>query len=61
MTGHPRPQQITRRHTLQEKHLSQVIRQRLQNDGKRFWAGDNVSTINTMLHKGSNISKLTSV
>jgi GTP cyclohydrolase I len=28
---------------LQEKHLSQVIRQRLQNDGKRFWAGDNIS------------------
>ena len=43
MTGHPRPQQITRRNTLQEKHLSQVIRQRLQNDGKRFWAGDNIS------------------
>ena len=43
MTGHPRPQQITRRYTLQEKHLSQVIRQRLQNDGKRFWAGDNIS------------------
>lgn len=43
MTGHPRPQQITRRYALQEKHLSQVIRQRLQNDGKRFWAGDNIS------------------
>ena len=43
MTGHPRPQQITRRYTLQEKHLSQVIRQRLQNDGNRFWAGDNIS------------------
>ena len=28
---------------MQEKHLSQVIRQRLQNDGKRFWAGDNIS------------------
>jgi GTP cyclohydrolase I len=28
---------------LQEKHLSQVIRQRLQNNGKRFWAGDNIS------------------
>jgi GTP cyclohydrolase I len=28
---------------LQEKHLSQVIRQRLHNDGKRFWAGDNIS------------------
>jgi len=28
---------------LQEKHLSQVIRQRLQADGKRFWAGDNIS------------------
>ncbi len=28
---------------MQEKHLSQVIRQRLHNDGKRFWAGDNIS------------------
>ena len=28
---------------MQEKHLSQVIRQRLQNNGKRFWAGDNIS------------------
>ena len=28
---------------MQEKHLSQVIRQRLQADGKRFWAGDNIS------------------
>jgi hypothetical protein len=61
MTGHPRPQQITRRNTLQEKHLSQVIRQRLEAGKVRYWAGDNVSTINTMLHKGSNISKLTSV
>jgi GTP cyclohydrolase I len=41
MTGHPRP--YNSENTLQEKHLSQVIRQRLQNDGKRFWAGDNIS------------------
>jgi GTP cyclohydrolase I len=41
MTGNPLPKH--RRYTLQEKHLSQVIRQRLQNDGKRFWAGDNIS------------------
>jgi GTP cyclohydrolase I len=26
-----------------EKHLSQVIRQQMKTDGKRFWAGDNVS------------------
>lgn len=25
------------------KHLSEVIRSRMQQDGKRFWAGDNVS------------------
>ena len=42
-------------------NLSQVIRKRLTDADKRYWAGDNVSTINTMLHKGSNISKLTSV
>ena len=41
MTGNPLPKH--RRYTLQEKHLSQVIRQRLQADGKRFWAGDNIS------------------
>ena len=41
MTGNPLPKH--RRYTLQEKHLSQVIRQRLHNDGKRFWAGDNIS------------------
>jgi len=26
-----------------EKHLSEVIRERLVNKGKRFWAGDNIS------------------
>jgi GTP cyclohydrolase IA len=26
-----------------EKHLSQVIRQQMRADGKRFWAGDNIS------------------
>ena len=28
---------------LQEKHLSEILRERMKNDGKRFWAGDNVS------------------
>ena len=37
------------------------LRFKFKRDGKRFWAGDNLSGINTMLHKGSNISKLTSV
>jgi GTP cyclohydrolase I len=26
-----------------EKHLSQVIKEKMQKDGKRFWAGDNIS------------------
>ena len=26
-----------------EKHLSTSIRERMQRDGKRFWAGDNIS------------------
>ena len=59
MTGHPRPQQITRRYTLQEKHLSQVIRQRLQNDGKRFWAGDNISAYITEEEKTQLVDELT--
>jgi len=28
---------------MKEKNLSQVIRERMKNDGKRFWAGDNIS------------------
>lgn len=28
---------------MEEKHLAQVIRERMQRDGKRFWAGDNIS------------------
>jgi GTP cyclohydrolase I len=28
---------------LTEKNLSQVIRERMKNDNKRFWAGDNIS------------------
>jgi hypothetical protein len=44
-----------------EKNLAQVLREQMRSNGKRFWAGDNISRINTMLHKGSNISKLTSV
>lgn len=44
-----------------EAYLGDHIRFKMKRDNKRFWAGDNVSTINTMLHKGSNISKLTSV
>lgn len=28
---------------MKEKHLSQAIRERMKSDGKRFWAGDNVS------------------
>ena len=28
---------------MQEKHLSQVLRERMKADGKRFWAGDNIS------------------
>ena len=26
-----------------EKNLSQVLRKRMKEDGKRFWAGDNIS------------------
>ena len=26
-----------------EKHLSQVLRQQMKAEGKRFWAGDNIS------------------
>ena len=26
-----------------EKNLSQVLRERMRQDGKRFWAGDNIS------------------
>ena len=26
-----------------EKNLSQVLRERMKTDGKRFWAGDNIS------------------
>lgn len=28
---------------MSEKHLAQVIRERMKQDGKRFWAGDNIS------------------
>ena len=28
---------------MQEKNLSQVLRERMRKDGKRFWAGDNIS------------------
>jgi GTP cyclohydrolase I len=44
---------------LQEKHLSQVIRQRLQNDGKRFWAGDNISAYITEEEKTRLVDELT--
>jgi GTP cyclohydrolase I len=44
---------------LQEKHLSQVIRQRLQNDGKRFWAGDNISAYISEEEKTQLIDELT--
>jgi len=53
MTSHPR------RHTLQEKHLSQVIRQRLHNDGKRFWAGDNISAYISEEEKTQLVDELT--
>jgi GTP cyclohydrolase I len=43
---------------LQEKHLSQVIRQRLQNDGKRFWAGDNISAYITEEEKTQLVDEL---
>jgi len=44
---------------LQEKHLSQVIRQRLQHDGKRFWAGDNISAYITEEEKTQLVDELT--
>jgi GTP cyclohydrolase I len=44
---------------LQEKHLSQVIRQRLHNDGKRFWAGDNISAYITQEEKTQLVDELT--
>jgi GTP cyclohydrolase I len=44
---------------LQEKHLSQVIRQRLQADGKRFWAGDNISAYITEEEKTRLVDELT--
>jgi GTP cyclohydrolase I len=44
---------------LQEKHLSQVIRQRLQNDGKRFWAGDNISAYISEEEKTQLVDELT--
>ena len=28
---------------MQEKNLSQALRERMRRDGKRFWAGDNIS------------------
>jgi GTP cyclohydrolase I len=28
---------------MEEKHLSQIIRDKMRADGKRFWAGDNIS------------------
>ena len=43
---------------MQEKHLSQVIRQRLQNDGKRFWAGDNISAYITEEEKTQLVDEL---
>ena len=44
---------------MQEKHLSQVIRQRLHNDGKRFWAGDNISAYITEEEKTQLVDELT--
>jgi GTP cyclohydrolase I len=44
---------------LQEKHLSQVIRQRLHNDGKRFWAGDNISAYISQEEKTQLVDELT--
>jgi len=44
---------------LQEKHLSQVIRQRLQADGKRFWAGDNISAYISEQEKTQLVDELT--
>jgi GTP cyclohydrolase I len=44
---------------LQEKHLSQVIRQRLQADGKRFWAGDNISAYISQEEKTQLVDELT--
>ena len=44
---------------MQEKHLSQVIRQRLQHDGKRFWAGDNISAYITEEEKTQLVDELT--
>ena len=44
---------------MQEKHLSQVIRQRLHNDGKRFWAGDNISAYISEEEKTQLVDELT--
>jgi len=57
MTGNPLPKH--RRYTLQEKPLSQVIRQRLHNDGKRFWAGDNISAYISEEEKTQLVDELT--
>jgi len=57
MTGNPLPKH--RRYTLQEKHLSQVIRQRLQADSKRFWAGDNISAYISEQEKTQLVDELT--
>ena len=57
MTGHPRPPQITRRNKLTEPvsfnniddkgyevgYLGRAIRSSMKREGKRFWAGDNIS------------------
>ena len=44
---------------MQEKHLSQVIRQRLHNNGKRFWAGDNISEYISQEEKTQLVDELT--
>lgn len=44
---------------MQEKYLSQVIRQRLHNDGKRFWAGDNISEYISQEEKTQLVDELT--
>ena len=28
---------------MEEKNLAQALRERMKRDGKRFWAGDNIS------------------
>lgn len=44
---------------MSEKNLSQIIRERLKNNNKRFWAGDNISEFITEEEKSQLIDEVT--